>query len=189
MRVLLLAAALMLAGCVLPEREALTPEPQAPPRSPEGYGNEGTEDDMPTPAPRPSPANRALAFERIEPCTPRGPEGSGAMAREETNQVVINASAWEGTWHGLCQEPDVPAVDFTQQHVIVTTWGEKTSGGYVLRIVNVTQQGTLYIAWVERVAPGPDCVTAAVMTYPLDFVRTERVFEVDFEFLDRTQDC
>jgi hypothetical protein len=65
---------------------------------------------------------------------------------------------------------DRPAVDFNRDVVIVAAAGQRPTGGHEIAVTRVTQtQGGLTVEVVER-APGPNCMTTASLTQPVDIV-------------------
>jgi hypothetical protein len=78
-------------------------------------------------------------------------------------------------------------VDFTQNVVVAAAAGQQSSGGYDIAVDRVTQtDGQLTIEVVET-APGPNCVTTAVVTRPVDVVVVPAVAPRSWSFLERNE--
>ena len=63
-----------------------------------------------------------------------------------------------------------PNVDFTRDVVVAVAAGQRSTGGFEIVIDRITQtDGELSVEVVERV-PGPNCMTTASLTQPVDVV-------------------
>ena len=63
-----------------------------------------------------------------------------------------------------------PHVDFTRDVVVAVAAGQRSTGGFEIVIDRITQtDGELSVEVVERV-PGPNCMTTASLTQPVDVV-------------------
>ncbi|GJG86679.1 hypothetical protein tb265_18600 [Gemmatimonadetes bacterium T265] len=94
---------------------------------------------------------------------------------EET--VLRDRAAWEAAWAQLNNgmvAPPLPAVDFTTSSVVLVAIGPRSSGGYDVRVTNVRRDGPDTVVDYTVTEPGPGCMTAAVMTAPVDVVRVPR---------------
>lgn len=63
-----------------------------------------------------------------------------------------------------------PHVDFSSTTVLAVFLGWKGSAGYAVRISQVEQKSHILNVHVEITFPGPNCFSAAVLTYPFDIV-------------------
>lgn len=105
---------------------------------------------------------------------------------ESRRMVIRDANAWAHFWSEL-GAGDRPDVDFTQNVVIVAAAGQRSSGGYDLAVDRVTEtDGELTIEVVET-TPGPNCVTTAVVTRPVDVVVVPAVAPRGWSFLERKE--
>jgi PrcB C-terminal len=88
---------------------------------------------------------------------------------ESRRLVIRNANQWAEFWAELGQG-DRPEVDFTSNVVIAVASGQRPSGGHEIAIQRVrSSQGELIVEVVET-TPGPNCMTASVLTQPVDVV-------------------
>jgi hypothetical protein len=87
---------------------------------------------------------------------------------------VRDQTAWEAFWaehKSHTSEPGTPpAVDFTQETVVVVFVGQKPSGGYAVEVVNVTWNYNEVFVHPVATQPGPECATASVVTQPFQIV-------------------
>jgi hypothetical protein len=190
MRILLLALALLVAGCttettrdrgVPPPGTGTTapaPLPATPPAPPPARGP-------------PTPAGSEVAFAPIEGCQ--------SIRADEVYEVVNDEARWRALWAESCQpttdgngtsQAEPPAVDFGASSVVAAFWGQKDTGGYGIRILRITATTGGATADVERASPGPTCATTQVITYPAALVRTEaEVAQAEFRFQDQVVGC
>jgi hypothetical protein len=107
-------------------------------------------------------AARTLELRRIGQWTRTG-------ISEARRLVIRDANAWDQFWSELAVG-DRPAVDFTRDVVVVVAAGQRSSGGHEIAVDRVTQKdGELSVEVVER-TPGPNCMTTASLTQPVDVV-------------------
>jgi hypothetical protein len=82
-------------------------------------------------------------------------------------------------------------VDFNQDVVVAVAAGQRPTGGYEIAIDRVTQtNGGLTVEVVER-TPGPNCMTTASLTQPVDVVLLPAADTKSLTFLERKElrDC
>ncbi len=101
-----------------------------------------------------------------------GAQVSAYATAEEA--VIRDQSAWQGAWrqlhNGLAAAP-VPAVDFAREVVVLVAAGERNTGGTTLRVDDVVQVGADAVVRYTVTEPGPGCMTAQVITSPVEVVR------------------
>jgi hypothetical protein len=105
---------------------------------------------------------------------------------ESRRLIIRDMNAWAAFWSELgAGEP--PAVDFSRDVAIAVAAGQRPSGGYGISIEGVHQhQGDLTVEVLE-VAPGPNCMTAAALTQPVDVVVVPSVGIRGWTFLERRE--
>ena len=105
---------------------------------------------------------------------------------EARRLVIKDANAWAQFWSEL-GVGDRPAVDFTNNVVVAVAAGQRPTGGHEIAIDRVTQtDGQLTVEVVER-TPGPNCMTTASLTQPVD-VAVVPVSEVQgWSFVERKE--
>lgn len=105
---------------------------------------------------------------------------------ERRRLVIRDANAWAGFWSEL-GVGDRPAVDFTRDLVVAVAAGQQSSGGYEIAIDRVTQNnGELMIEVVET-SPGPNCMTTAALTQPVDVIVMPAVSARGWSFVERKE--
>lgn len=117
---------------------------------------------------------------------------SGLAQRERV--VVRTDEEWTRVWERITHRvsPPVPrpAVDFSQEMVVVVAMGGRPTGGYAIAVEGVFEaEGRLYAAVLEK-SPGAACILTQALTQPIDVVRIPRRDGI-VSFVERaeTVDC
>lgn len=109
--------------------------------------------------------------------------------------VVRDASAWQAIWseihEGRSSVPAVPAIDFSQEMIVVAALGSRGSSGYGILLESAAETGTGGIAiTVRSTSPGSNCGVLTVITQPVDIARLgRRDGVVGFVELSQTVNC
>jgi protease stability complex PrcB-like protein len=105
---------------------------------------------------------------------------------EARRLVIRDANAWANFWSEL-GVGDRPAVDFTRDMVVAVAAGQRPTGGYEIAVDRVRQaDGELTVEVVET-APGPNCVTTASLTQPVDVVVIPALTARSWSFVERKE--
>ena len=105
----------------------------------------------------------------------------------ESRRLIIRAAnAWSAFWSelGMGQRP---AVDFTKDIVVAVAAGQRPSGGYEIQVRRVTRQAGELTVEVLETAPGPNCMTSAALTQPVDVVVLQGVSVQSWSFLEQQE--
>ena len=105
---------------------------------------------------------------------------------ESRRLIIRDANAWAAFWSelGVGQRP---AVDFTKDMVVAVAAGQRPSGGYEIQVHRVIQQGGELRVEVQETAPGPNCMTSASLTQPVDVVVLPSVNIRSWSFLEQQE--
>jgi len=123
--------------------------------------------------------NRTLDLRRIGQWTRTG-------IGESRRLVIRDANGWAQFWSEL-GVGDRPSVDFNRDVVVAVAAGQRPTGGYEIVIDRVTQSGgQLTVEVVER-TPGPNCITTASITQPVDVVVVPAADAKSPSFLERKE--
>jgi hypothetical protein len=158
----------------VPSREpasepALAPQPESQPDS-EAQPAQGYE---------PYASTRTIEIRRLGQWTRTG-------IGEARRLVIRDANAWDEFWSEL-GVGERPNVDFTRDVVVAVAAGQRSTGGYEIAVDRVTQSnGELSVEVVER-TPGPNCMTAASLTQPVDVVVVPAADAQSWSFLERKE--
>jgi protease stability complex PrcB-like protein len=105
---------------------------------------------------------------------------------EARRLVIRDANAWAELWSEL-GVGDRPEVDFTRDVAVVVSAGERPGGGYQIAVDRVRESnGELSVEVVET-APGPNCITAASPTQPVDIVVVSSLKVRGWSFVERKE--
>jgi len=109
--------------------------------------------------------------------------------------VLLNSEAeyrklWDEFYSELDQLPMMPEVDFSKYSVIAVFMGVKNTGGFDIKINNITSSGGKLIVNVTETSPGINCIVTDAITKPCDFVRIGKTDkEAEFKVNSITADC
>lgn len=139
------------------------------------------------------PANALIdehvRFEEIE-----GATSYLSGIRDRRRLVIEDREGWLTFWEELnalvTPMPEPPAVDFATKLVIAASMGERATGGYSIRIDDISTDGELTRVVVVETAPGPACLTTQSFSAPATAVTVSRPIG-DVEFVEQTEmnDC
>ncbi len=108
--------------------------------------------------------------------------------------VIDEPEEWVDFWAELnaniAPTPDAPAMDFDSHVVIAATMGQKPTGGYAIRIEEVSRTGEDLRVVVVETSPGAGCITTQALTAPATAVTVARpVGDVEFVEESEAEDC
>jgi hypothetical protein len=105
---------------------------------------------------------------------------------EARRLIIRDANAWADFWSEL-GVGDRPAVDFTRNVVVAVAAGQRPTGGFEIAVNGVRQaNGELTVEVVET-APGPNCMTTASLTQPVDVVVVPALTARNWSFVERKE--
>jgi hypothetical protein len=105
---------------------------------------------------------------------------------EARRLIIRDANAWAEFWSEL-RVGDTPAVDFTRDVVVAVSAGQRPTGGYEIAVGGVRQvNGELMVEVVET-TPGPNCMTTASLTQPVDVVVVPALTARNWSFSERKE--
>jgi hypothetical protein len=123
--------------------------------------------------------------------------GSNSDLDEEgiVTRTFTDDATWQAFWDdhtsGLSPAIAAPEVDFDTEAAIAVVDGMRPNGGYSLEIMRVTLDGQATVEY-EVAAPGPSCITPAVVTRPFHFVAVQKdvvAVGVDWDRDENTYTC
>jgi hypothetical protein len=92
--------------------------------------------------------------------------------------VIRDPVAWSELWQEIhattIPVPLLPAVDFTQEMIVVAALGTRATGGYDILLAQAAEDASGLQVEVVETSPGPGCVTTQALTQPVDLARTPR---------------
>jgi hypothetical protein len=104
--------------------------------------------------------------------------------------VVRDARAWEAIWGEIWRHhirlPELPAIDFQREMVVVAALGSRRSGGYGILVDGATRTAEGAEVSILKQSPGARCGTTGGITAPVDIARLPRV-EGTVRFRERSE--
>ena len=164
-------------------------------------GDQAEPGPAPEPTPEPSVSSQPAAQPQTDPQPAQGyaPYAStrtidirrlGQWTRtgigESRRLVIRDANALSQFWSEL-GVGERPNVDFTRHVVVAVAAGQRSTGGFEIAVDRITQtDGELSVEVVER-TPGPNCMTTASLTQPVDVVVVPVADARSWSFMERKE--
>jgi hypothetical protein len=108
--------------------------------------------------------------------------------RERRREVIADAAEWAALWDEMqsrvMPKPPVPEIDFGTRMVVFASMGERTSGGYMISVLEAAQEDDVLYVEVEEATPGIECITTDVISTPAVAVSVPRT-AATVMFVDR----
>ncbi|HET6778026.1 MAG TPA: protease complex subunit PrcB family protein [Gemmatimonadales bacterium] len=146
--------------------------PSQPPAQPQS-------DAQPSQGYAPYASTRSIDIRRLGQWTRTG-------IAESRRLVIRDANAWSQFWSEL-GVGERPQVDFTRDVVVAVAAGQRSTGGFEIAVDRITQtDGELSVEVVER-TPGPNCMTTASLTQPVDVVVVPAADARSWSFMERKE--
>lgn len=107
---------------------------------------------------------------------------------------LANDKDWQSYWRSvhaaLPSVPPILPVDFKTSGVVAVTMGQKTTGGYGLKITNITTSSVGSTVDVSESTPAVGCMVTQSITNRYLIVRTDKLTEpVTFRISPSTRQC
>lgn len=97
----------------------------------------------------------------------------GALGGEERQVVVTSQSQWPEFWSTVRSgEPVV--VDFEKDMAVAVFLGNRTDGGYRIKVKQVTERNNAVVVTYEEEIAGPNCIRIAMPTSPYQIITIGR---------------
>ncbi len=156
-------------------------------------GSTPTPQDSPTVAPQDSPTVPVNAPAEVFETIDIGDQSGVAGERPQVFKLDTQAG-WEELWSRhqsiVTPQPDVPAVDFSQEMVIAVVDRQESSGGFGIEITGIEEVEGRLVVRVSKTIPGPDCIVTAVIAQPFHVVRMAKSdLEPELLISEETYSC
>lgn len=103
--------------------------------------------------------------------------GTTSQTTDPGEWIITEPDQWPEVWqvtHPEMPPPPAPSVDFSRSMVIGVALGERRTGGYEVRITEITETDTELLVQVEELSPPPDAITIMMLTQPFHLVQIPR---------------
>lgn len=84
------------------------------------------------------------------------------------------ASVWDRVHQNLAPQPPRPGVDFGEDAVVLAAMGQRSTGGFDIRVDSVITFDGGAKVFVTETSPGARCFTPQMVTQPVHVVRVPR---------------
>jgi hypothetical protein len=120
--------------------------------------------------------------------------GTNGDFPEKTNKIINNQNdyneAWTAAFKRFFDKQKPARIDFETKMILLVTMGEKTSGGYTIKIDSITENEKTIVVTVLETSPGKNCMNTSVMTYPHQIVELKKSSkEIVFKTVEKTYNC
>lgn len=103
------------------------------------------------------------------------------QGKTEKSYEIIKDNASLVKLYEAVNDPQVPKVDFSKERIVALFMGEKSSGGYAIKVKNVSEKGgKIYVA-VEETKPGSGDIVTMSFTSPYTIVKINSTQEIIFQ--------
>ncbi len=105
---------------------------------------------------------------------------------ESGRRTIRTAEEWTAFWNAAARQHEgpPPAMDFTQEMIVVATMGGQGSSGYHVRFDGAFIDGARLLVVVHETSPGPRCGTLTVITWPAAALALPRT-DLPVTFIER----
>lgn len=104
--------------------------------------------------------------------------GSNAVASEEDYRLIGNddelRQVWNAAQGAMLTPPPLPEVFWDRETVLALFMGSRSSGGYSISLVGMSQLGNEIFADIRITEPAPGAITTQALTSPWQLVRILR---------------
>jgi PrcB C-terminal len=134
----------------------------------------------------------SLPLRRLTPGLASYTFNSGMTTAQEL--LINDTETFELTWRQIHArrrpQPELPAIDFETNSVIIVAAGQQSSGGVEIRIDLVYQDGSNVIIDATTIKPGDTCVVSTGLTQPVDIAVVPKIEGPhEFRVSSHIRDC
>jgi len=104
---------------------------------------------------------------------------SAYQGKEVKSYEVIKDKASLVSLYESIHDTEVPKVDFTKSRIVALFLGQRSSGGYEIKVKNVEEIGGKIVVTVEETKP--DGMATTVITNPFTIVKINSTKEIIFK--------
>ena len=99
---------------------------------------------------------------------------------EEAFEVINDDTSLKALYQSINNE-DIPKIDFAKQRVVAVFLGQRNSGGYAIKIKNVTEKDNKVYIEVEKINPQPGQNATMAITNPYSIAKINSTKEIIFK--------
>ena len=106
---------------------------------------------------------------------------SAYQGKENKSYEVIKDNASLEKLYAAINDPQIPKVDFSKSRIVALFLGQRTSGGYAIKVKNVSEKGNKIYVTVEETKPKPGDMVTMAITNPFTIVKINSTKEIIFQ--------
>ena len=80
-------------------------------------------------------------------------------------------------------------VDFSVAQVLVSSIGEKPTGGYTVSATDIEEFDDIVVVTVVQTIPGPSCITTQGVTHPFEFIVVPSLKPIEIFERQKVNNC
>ncbi|MFX1417498.1 MAG: protease complex subunit PrcB family protein [Promethearchaeota archaeon] len=107
--------------------------------------------------------------------------GHSCNHANNTDYIINTYDEWEDLWNISFSShypmPVLPSINFTENTIMATYFGEKPTSGYSIMIIGIVENDDQIIVNVAEVSPSGWTSTLQIVTHPYHIVRTEKIIK------------
>ena len=120
--------------------------------------------------------------------------GKNGDFTQKVNRVISNQNdfneVWDKAFSNFTDKEKTPEIDFKNKLILLVTMGQKNSGGYTIKIDQLTETQDNITVTILETSPGKSCVTSEVLTFPYQIVEIDKTTKkLVFETKEKVYDC
>ena len=110
-------------------------------------------------------------------------------------EIKINSTdelniVWAELFNKYDRKPPIPIFDFEKSMLIAVTAGEKTNGGFKIKVASIIETSKSTVITIAESKPGEGCMTTSVMSYPFELIELQKIEkDITFKRVSTTYDC
>lgn len=106
---------------------------------------------------------------------------SAYQGKETKSYEVIKDKASLEKLYEAINDTQVPKVDFTKERIVALFMGQRNTGGYAIKVKNVTEKGEKIYVDVQETSPGSGDIVTMALTNPFTIVKINSTKEIIFQ--------
>jgi hypothetical protein len=118
-------------------------------------------------------------------------QGSNNGIKEKRAIVIRSQSQWDALEKRMFphDEDSLPSINFNKHMAIAVFAGEKNTGGYSIKVDDITEHGAIEVDILET-SPGKNCIVTQALTQPYQIVSLKKSTKsVSFDFMNKIRKC
>ena len=103
--------------------------------------------------------------------------GNYCGIEESVNIIVTSKEEWENLWRKVYKTtfpvPQLPDVDFSRETVLAAFMGTRSTGGFSIEIIRVTEYRGQFKAITKTISPAPGEMVSMALSQPFHIIKVD----------------